>query len=343
MGNKFAIYSLTAEGAEFARDLSLKIGADCFVLDRYAAIGDTPFTSLAKLIAEKFSLFEAHIFIAASGIAVRMIAPYLKSKAEDPAVVVVDQKGKFAVSLVSGHLGGANELARMIGDKCGAIPIITTATDCAGLPSIDLLARESGLVIGDIGSIKYINAALLDGEQVAVHDSDGFLDISGLSDYFIPIEDIKELSEFRCGVVVDWRRHDLPEAVLPLYPQCLTLGVGCRRGVPVDEILELIESMLNDNGVARESVSCMGSIDAKSDEPGLIEAAEILGLELNFFSAAELDEVKVAKPSGMVMKHMGVGSVCEAAAMKMANATEILVPKTKSARVTAALAKDALK
>lgn len=339
MPNKIAIYSLTAKGADLARKIAAFVSADSFVLDRYAANHDISFKSLTELIADKFSAYEAHVFVAASGIAVRMIAPHLKSKAADPAVVVVDQDGQFSISLVSGHLGGANELARLIGDKCGATPVITTATDCAGVPSIDLLARENGLILGDIGSIKHINAALLDGERVAVYDPDGFLDLSGLDEYFYFVDAVTEIPGIRCGIAVDWRMNELPETVLALYPQCLKLGVGCRRGVPSDEILELIKSMLVENGIALESVSCMGTIDAKNNEVGLLEAAEILGLELRFFSAAELDEIKVAKPSGMVMKHMGVGSVCEAAAMKMANATEILVPKTKSARVTTALAK----
>lgn len=341
MSNKIAIYALTAKGAELARKLTTQISAERFVLARYALDGDIAFKSLTELVTDKFSSYEAHVFVAASGIAVRMIAPHLKNKAEDPAIVVVDQEGQFAISLVSGHLGGANELARLISDKIGATPVITTATDCAGVPSIDLLARKSGLVIGDIGSIKHINAALLDEEPVAVYDPDGFLNLGEDEKYFYPVDDVSELDGLRCGVCVDWHIFECPQSVLALYPQCLTLGVGCRRGVPSAEILELIRSTLDGNKIAVQSIYCMGTIDAKNDEAGLIEAADILGLELRFFSAAELDEIKVARPSGVVMKHMGVGSVCEAAAMKMANATEIVVPKTKSARVTAALAKDA--
>ncbi|WP_320173031.1 cobalamin biosynthesis protein [Maridesulfovibrio sp.] len=339
MSAKTAIYALTAKGAVKAHELAASLRADSYVLERYAADTDILFTSLKDTVADKFSEYEAHVFVAASGIVVRMIAPYLKSKDVDPAVVVVDQEGEFAISLVSGHLGGANELARLIGDKIGATPVITTATDCAGVPSVDLIARDQNLVIGDISLIKHINAAFLDGEKVPVYDPDGVLEISAFKDYFYAVDDFAVLSESRCGVVVDWRRHELPERVLALYPQCLTLGVGCRRGVPADEILELIRSVVGDNGIALDSICSMGSIDAKNDEAGMIEAAHILGLDLIFFSAAELDEIEVANPSGMVMKHMGVNGVCEAAAMKLANAKLILVPKTKSARVTAAIAK----
>ncbi|NDV25377.1 cobalamin biosynthesis protein [Desulfovibrio sp. JC010] len=339
MPANIAIFALTKRGAQLAHKLAALLLSDCYVLDRYASESDIPFTSLKDTVADKFHKYESHVFVAASGIVVRMIAPLLKSKDVDPAVVVVDQEGEFAISLVSGHLGGANELARLVGDKIGAVPVITTATDCAGVPSMDLLARDQGLSIGDIGLIKHINAALLDGEQVPVYDPDGFLDISAFSAYFYVVDDVDVLSESCCGVVVDWRKHKLPERCLALYPRCLTLGVGCRRGVPADEILELVRSVVADNGIALESIFCMGSIDAKSDEAGMIEAAEILGLDLKFFSAAELDEIEVANPSGMVMKHMGVGGVCEAAAMKLADSTEILIPKTKSARVTAAIAR----
>lgn len=339
MAAKTAIYALTAKGVEIAHELVILLRADCYVLDRYATEDDISFESLKDVVAGKFSEYEAHVFIAASGIAVRMIAPFLKSKDVDPAVVVVDQEGQFAVSLVSGHLGGANELARLIGDKIGAAPVITTATDCAGVPSMDLIARDQGLIIGDIGLIKHINAAILDCGQVPVYDPDGYLDLSDLADYFYVVDDVDVLSRSRCGVAVDWHRRELPERVLALYPQCLSLGVGCRRGVPANEILELVFRVISESGIAPESIFCMGSIDAKSDEGGMIEAAEVLGLDLKFFSAAELDEIEVANPSGMVMKHMGVGGVCEAAAMKLANATQILIPKTKSARVTAAIAK----
>ncbi|WP_027723261.1 cobalt-precorrin 5A hydrolase [Maridesulfovibrio zosterae] len=339
MPNEIAIYSLTATGALLAHRLKASLEADSYVLERYAVEGDIPFNYLAELITDKFSVYRSHIFISASGIAVRSIAPHLKNKAEDPAIVVLDQQGHFAVSLVSGHLGGANELAGLIAEIIGATAVITTATDCAGVPSIDLLAKDRGLVIGDLGSIKHINAALLDGVKVAVYDPDGVMKIKKSSKHFYIVDTAEELRGLRCGVHIDWRRSDLPESVLCLYPRCLTLGVGCRRGVPAKEILELIESTLKINDVAVQSVLCMGTIDAKNDEDGLIEAADILGLDLNFFSAAELDEITVTKPSGMVMKHMGVGSVCEAAAMKLANAKGILIPKTKSARVTVALAK----
>ncbi|NDV21208.1 cobalamin biosynthesis protein [Desulfovibrio sp. JC022] len=339
MKNRTAIFALTRKGTEIAHELAVALQADCHALDRYATKYDIPFESLKDTVADKFSRYEAHVFIAASGIAVRMIAPHLKSKDVDPAVVVVDQEGEFAVSLVSGHLGGANELARLVGDKIGAVPVITTATDCAGVPSVDLIARDQGLNIGDIGLIKHINAVILDGQKVPVYDPDGFLDISAISDYFYVVDDVDVLSESRCGVVVDWRRHEVGERVLTLYPQCLSLGVGCRRGVPANEILELIFRVVGESDLAPKSIFCMGSIDAKSDEEGLLEAAEILGLELKFFSAAELDKIEVANPSGMVMKHMGVNGVCEAAAMKLADSTEILIPKSKSARVTAAVAR----
>ena len=339
MENCIAIYALTQKGAETARKIADLLQADCYVLQRYAAGPDTPFDSLKGVVADKFAKYESHIFVAASGIVVRMIAPQLKSKDVDPAVVVVDQNGEFAISLVSGHLGGANELARLLGDKIGAVPVITTATDCAGVPSIDLMAREQELLIGDIGLIKHVNSALLDGERVPVYDPDSFLDMAGLDKYFVAVDTVEKLSEFRCGIVVDWHVHDLPERVLALYPRCLSLGVGCRRGASADEILKLVRSVVAENGIVLESISSIGSIDAKRDEAGLLEAAAVLGLEPEFFSADELDEIEVANPSDMVMKHMGVGGVCEAAAMKLSGAKHIMVPKTKSSRVTAAIAR----
>ncbi len=337
---KTAIYALTAKGADLARSIAPEADAVCYVLERYAADSDISYTQFLPLIAETFSLYDSHIFIAASGIVVRAIAPHLESKDTDPAVVVLDQEGQFVISLLSGHLGGANELSYMIAGKIGATAVVTTATDCAGVPSIDMLAQKNGLVIGEIDRVKLVNSALLDGEMVGVYDPEGDMDLSDISDYFYRVENAAELADLRCGVCIDWRVHDLPESVLKLYPQCLRLGVGCRRGVLAEEIYALIVAVLADHGVAGQSIGSMSSIDAKSDEVGMLEFAERMGLEIKFFSADELDKIKGTNPSGMVMKHMGVGSVCEAAAMKQAGTTDLVIPKNKSARVTMAVAKD---
>ncbi|SMF01805.1 cobalt-precorrin 5A hydrolase [Desulfovibrio gilichinskyi] len=338
--SKTAIYSLTAKGADLARKIAFATGSVSYVLERYAEESDIPFTGFTSLISDTFSAYESHIFIMASGIVVRAIAPHLKSKDTDPAVVVLDQEGRFAISLVSGHLGGANELARMVAGQIGATAVITTATDCAGVPSIDMLARASGLVIGDTGSIKHVNSALLDGDKVGVYDPEIFLNIDGLSEFFYKVDNVADLDELRCGVCIDWRIHDLPENVLKLYPKCLRLGVGCRRGVPAEEINALVTDVLADHGIALQSIVSLGTIDAKNDEVGMLEFARQKNLKINFFSADELEEIKGTTPSGLVMKHMGVGSVCEAAAMKQSGGDNLIVPKKKSARVTMSLAKD---
>lgn len=338
--SKTATYALTAKGAVLARRIALATGAVSFVLDRYATEGDISFKGFTALISDTFSIYDSHILIMASGIVVRAIAPLLRSKEIDPAVVVLDQEGQFAISLVSGHLGGANELARMIADQIGATAVITTATDCAGVPSIDMLARDSGMVIGDISLIKHVNAALLDGEKVKVYDPELFLDLNKLDDFFCRVSSVDDLTDSQCGVCVDWRVHSLPERVLKLYPKCLRLGVGCRRGVPADEIHTLVTDVLAEHGIAGQSIASMGSIDAKNDEVGMLEFAQQMDLEINFFSADELEKIKGTTPSGLVMKHMGVGSVCEAAAMKQSGVNSLIIPKSKSARVTMALAKD---
>ena len=338
--SKTAVYALTAKGADLSRKIALATGAVSYVLERYAKESDIPFAGFTSLISDNFSDYDSHIFIMASGIVVRAIAPYLKSKESDPAVVVLDQEGQFAISLVSGHLGGANELARKIADQIGATAVITTATDCAGVPSIDLLARSNGLVIGDIGIIKHLNAALLDGDKVGVYDPELFLDLNNFDKFFYRVGSVDELAELKSGVCVDWRVHSLPERVLKLYPKCLRLGVGCRRGVPAEEINALVTAVLAEHGIAEQSITSMGTIDAKNDEVGMLEFARQMNFEIKFFSADELEEIKGTTPSGLVMKHMGVGSVCEAAAMKQSGGNNLIVPKKKSARVTMSLAKD---
>ncbi|WP_291326008.1 cobalt-precorrin 5A hydrolase [Desulfovibrio sp. UCD-KL4C] len=338
--SKTAIYALTAKGADLARKIALATGADSFVLKRYAEESDIPFAGFTSLISNNFSVYDSHIFIMASGIVVRAIATHLKSKDSDPAVVVLDQEGEFVISLVSGHLGGANELARMIADQIGATAVITTATDCAGVPSIDLLARSNGLVIGDIGIIKHVNAALLDGERVGVYDPEFFIDLNDFDEFFYRVSSVEDLTDLRCSVCVDWRVHSLPERVLKLYPKCLRLGVGCRRGVPAEEINALVIAILTEQRIAGQSIASMGTIDAKNDEVGMLEFARQMNFKIKFFSADELEEMKGTTPSELVIKHMGVGSVCEAAAMKQSGGNNLIVPKKKSARVTMSLAKD---
>jgi cobalt-precorrin 5A hydrolase len=186
-GDAVALYACTLRGALLALRLADTLGAAVhvpFSLCRENVFSGSRseikgFASLAALMRERFHACRCHIFVAATGIAVRAIAPYLRDKAHDPAVVVIDQRGRHVISLLSGHLGGGNAMAEFLAEELGAEPVITTASDLEDLPSVDVLAVERGLIFADIAPVKFVSAALLAGKTVFLSDPGNFLGIRG--------------------------------------------------------------------------------------------------------------------------------------------------------------------
>ncbi len=289
-----AIISLTANGARLAEKISAKVGGQTFAKGRN-------FTKLADLVEEIFGKFDGLIFICAAGIAVRMIAPHIVSKLSDPAVIVIDERGQNVISLLSGHVGRANELALEIAKAIEANPVITTATDVEGRFSVDTVASRLGLFPEPKEAIKVINAAILRGEDV-----------------FVTAGDVR----------------------LNLIPQNLIAGVGCRRGTSSLKIFEAIQRACAMIHQPIERVKLLASVDVKKDEVGLVSLAEVMGLEIKFFTAAELqkkiDEYKLEE-SKFVTRSVGVGNVCEAAALCCVDEARFALPKTAFKGVTVAL------
>lgn len=334
-----AVYALTGAGADLARTLARGLQAAVFLPAALAREGETPFEALPVLVAGTFARFAGHLFVTAAGIAVRAIAPHLEDKTRDPAVVVLDQEGRFAVSLLSGHLGGANDLARLAAALTGGRAVLTTATDTAGFSAPDLLARRRGLTVENPEMIREVNAALLRGEEVQVFDPEGWLGLTGTEPGYRLLARMVDHRPDRPGVWTDFQEGTGPPGVLLLRPPCLHLGVGCRRGVPAREILTAVRSLFFGNGLALASLASLGSAEIKRDEPGLLEAAAELGLAPRFLSLDQLGRIPVPHPSATVAKHIGVPSVCEAAALLMSAGGSLLIPKTKTGTVTLALAR----
>jgi len=307
------------------------------------------FQNLAESIQQKFYQFTGHIFIMSTGIVVRLIAPWIRHKTEDPAVVVVDDGGHHAISLLSGHLGGANELTRKIAAIIGARPVVTTATDINQLPAIDVLAQEKKLLIENPASIKTVNMAILKGEKIYIHDPFNYLKESlpnteprifgALMNNLKNNRQAPENNEVP-GIFIDDIRLDLPRQVLVLRPASLVAGIGCNRNTETGEIKTLLETVFAAGNLSLSSLKCLASIDVKADEDGLIALSDDLGLPLVFYSRQELDQVKkIENPSTVVEKHVGVKSVCEAAAILAARNGTLIVPKQKTANVTLAIAR----
>jgi len=335
---KIALYALTRQGLKLAKKLAVDLGGTVYATRRLAEGSIRPFDSLPKLLAGTFSQYDGHVFIAAAGIVIRCISPHLESKETDPAVVCLDQEGRFAVSLLSGHLGGANELTLQCAKSVGGQPVVTTATDSAGVPSLDMLAAAKGLVIGNIEQVKVVNGALLDKGIVQIFDPEDSLDLAG-NELFSSVARRDDWGKGRPGVWVSWKEDCPDDNALRLYPKVLHLGMGCRRGIPVDEILEHVRSVFDAKGLAVKSIASLGSVEAKRDEAGLLEAARELGVEPVFYSTEKLGSVVVPTPSKMVLVHMAVPSVAEASAMLSSGHGELIITKQKTKTVTLAVAR----
>ena len=338
-----AVWALTPGGARLAgRITGAMPGSTVFLKHTVADAvdGAVAFTRLKDAINKQFSEFSQHIFIMATGIVVRSIAGHLVHKTRDPAVVVCDEAGCFVISLVSGHIGGANDLARMVSAITGGQPVITTATDVNQKPAIDLIAAKNRLVIENPEAIKTVNMALITGAPIHVHDPFGKVIPHLPPDQVKPFENMVS-SKVTASVFVDHKRLDLPPHVLILRPGSLVAGMGCNRGTEVQEMRDLLERTFRANHLCLSSLRCLASVDLKADEPGLLALAELFKVKITFFTRKQLNSVtQVPTPSAMVEKHIGVQSVCEAAALLATHQGRLIVPKQKTANVTLAVAAD---
>ena len=291
------------------------------------------FKSLPLEMARCFNLYERHICVFSTGIAVRVIAPSLISKLDDPAVVVIDDKARHAISLVSGHLGGANALAIEASDLTGALPVITTATDVNGLPSIDMIAGKQGLIIENPSMIKKINMAFLCGEKIHLIDPMSYVKPCLSENFFL--SDSKGV-----GVFCSDRIEPVSRETLILRPPSLVAGIGCNRGTTKEELMAFLEAAFKEKKLSLKSLSKIATVDLKQDEKGMLDLAQELGIPIVFYGRDELNSIKnIIKPSKMVEKHLGVKSVCEAAAILASSRGNLIVPKMIKKNATLALAR----
>jgi cobalt-precorrin 5A hydrolase len=299
------------------------------------------FDRLGPELQTRFREFDGHVFIMSTGIVVRLLAPLLRAKTEDPAVVVLDELGVHAISLVSGHIGGANALAHRVADAVGATPVITTATDVNQLPAVDAIAAERGIRIETPSAIRAVSMALLNGDRIGLHDPMGWMEDS-LREFAVSFEG----GNWNAGVWVDHRNAidskfaPKSAAILRLRPPSLVAGMGCNRGTDTDELRSLLLEALEAGRLSPLSLAAISSVDVKADEPGLLELAQKLGVPFRTFPRESLRAVtEVPTPSEMVERHIGTPSVCEAAALLAAGeGGKLLVAKRKSVNGTVAVA-----
>ena len=348
------ILSVSGRGAELAARIRARTDADVMLPERLAIPPDLLDPSRVQrygaagvraAIADIFARYRSIVLILPVGAAVRLIAPHVGDKHADPGVVAVDEAGAYAIALLSGHAGGGNALASEVASVLGAQPIITTAAEVLDTLALDLLGQAWGWTIADGMGLTRASAALLGGEAVAAYQDAGETTWwqnapPNLTRYASLLELAAAPVAARL-VISDQTDHpSLPAPCVVYRPRTLMVGAGCVRGATADEIAALLDETLARHKLAPESVRALATIDRKRDEPGMRELAAQRGWELLTYTAAELSAV--GAPSGAsaaVQDAVGAPGVCEPAALLAAGARELLVPKTRTNRVTVAVAR----
>lgn len=344
-----ALYAFTDKGLTRAEEIAAGLGLPTVIHSTRptdaADVVHTPGETFDAALCDNWGQFDAHIFIGATGIAVRKIAPLLRDKTSDPAVLSCSESGSHVVSLTSGHLGGANRLARRVARVTGGQAVVSTATDVNGLPAFDEAAAQEHARILNTDAIRALNAALLSGEPVAFCGSRSVFDRHFAATGQVAYAESPQAVTARHIVLWD-AEGTLPENVqhLDITSKSFVLGVGCRRGVEPLELRLIAEGYLSDLGLRREHIAAIASCDVKADEPAILELGEKWQVPLEFHAAARLDAVPVPTPSAKVREKVGTSSVSEAACLLSAGygstpQPKLYAPKAAFGDVTLALAR----
>ncbi|MDD5758664.1 MAG: cobalamin biosynthesis protein [Desulfobulbaceae bacterium] len=322
---ELAIIALTTGGKKIATQIATALEA---------RILDASTEGLSQTLAKAWHSYQGIVLIMAAGIAVRSIAPLLHDKRSDPGIVVMDEKGRFAISLLSGHLGGANAQAQQIAAITGGQAVITTASDTLGLTAIDLWARHHGLVLLG-GSLTQASSTLVNNGSIKV-----FSDLPGQLPTDFQVVNTPQEAEL---IISNHLPGEVDHQASILCPRNLVLGIGCNRGTPMQQIEQAAQETCRQNGFSFQAIGRLASIDLKKDEVGLLQFAASANLELHFFSATELNAVTGVTFSAAAKKATGAQAVAEPAAMLAAQTNTLLIRKTKWKDVTIALAQSTVK
>jgi cobalt-precorrin 5A hydrolase len=395
-----AVVAISRRGSALARSLSASLGGDTklyverrFHVEDPAFIGEgggesVPFDLPVRPVLRRlFNECQQLVIFMPVGAAVRLLAPYLQDKRNDPAVVCVDDAGRFAVSLLSGHLGGADRLAEEVGQALGATAVVTSASHVTGTLAVDLLGYEFGWRIeAEPAAVTRASAAVVNGDPVGIFQEAGEPDWwphhRPLPKNITVYSSLESLLQGPCVAALIVSDRKSPVASVPaghgsvppgkttvLYrPRSLVAGIGCRRGVGLDELEDLLTSTFSRHNLALASLGCIATADLKKNEPGLQELAEKFDVPMRCYTAAELNRVFDAQPppnppsppfgkggmggfshpgskelrptpSPVAHRLLGLWGVSEPAALLASGCDELLVPRVKTTRATIAVAR----
>jgi len=307
------------------------------------------FETVGPLLADLWRTTDQIVLFFALGAAIRLIAPLLQDKHVDPGVVAIDDAGRFAISVVSGHRGDANGLAKQCADVLGAIPVVTTASEAHNTLAVDLLGRTLGWHVEDTSHMTAVSASIINGEAVAVLQEAGDLDWweseRSWPKNLIRVAHQSDVSASTCAsllVISDRIMEGLPQALPTIVyrPPTLVLGIGCRRGVSFSDLDAFIKETLATNGFAFQSIAVLATADIKADEVALQMLAKQYSWGFEVHSVEALKTMTaIPNPSERVQKLVGTPSVCEAAALFSSKGGELVVCKHKGEGMTVAVAR----
>lgn len=340
-----AIITLTKGGLELGLRLLQEYEDSILYINKRFDIKDKRVfkieSGIKSLVEEIFFKFDCIIFVMATGIVVRSIAPYIKSKTDDPAIIVVDEKGKNVISLLSGHIGGANKITLEIAKKLNSNPVITTASDINDSIAVDTLAMKYNCVIEDLKDATRLTSHIVNGERVGIVS-----DINIEKDFPKNIEIIENLNKLNSlkGLIYITNKKDIDinlkdKAIL--RPKNLIIGIGCRKGKEKEDIIKAINNALNKINKSPLSIKHIATVDVKQYEKGIIKTAKHFNVPLVIVDREDIrrveDNFKISK---FVKKSIGVGAVAEPVAALSSNNGRIILNKTKYEGITIAIAEE---
>ncbi len=319
---KIGIIAITSGG----KTLAAKLAA---LLENATILEKEPGGKSGETIAANWHHYDGFICIMAAGIVVRTIAPLLRDKLSDPCVIVLDEKGRHAISLLSGHLGGGNSLAEKVAGLTGGTPVITTASDTLELVALDLWANEQQLVVPSRETLTKLSTLLVNRGYLCLYAD---VQVASLPTGLHLVDDARQ-ADFIVSNLSEVKHN------CPIFrPRNLVVGIGCNRGTPVNEFEEAVQELFNELQVSRSCIRNLASIDKKNDETGLLQFAESNGWQIDFFDSSTINKLPDLEISFAALKAVGAIGVAEPSALLSAQSNHLLSRKRKWKNVTMAVA-----
>lgn len=346
MTMSMSIISFTDNGIQLSKKIAGEMGdEEIDIFTKYTGPQDEQTFSSVHFVEERIGEWAGEqmksgntmLFIGACGIAVRAIAPCVANKLQDSPVLVMDEKGDYVIPILSGHFGGANEIAERIADRIGAVPVITTATDINGKFAVDLFAKRNGLYIVNRDGIAKVSSKVLSGKEITVSVEPGHMEEAG-----------KRPKEIRMVTYPPGRFVDIVitaeqkafEAAITLRPREYVVGMGCRKGKEREKIEALIQKSIESAGISESQLFALASIEQKKTEEGFLAWSRKTKIPFLTYTAEQLQDVEGDfRTSVFVYEKVGVDNVCERAALKACGGGKLIYKKHAEDGMTIAIAK----